>query len=148
MTVYDDFAHHPTAVAETLRAVREAYPGRRVWAVFEPRSASSCRKLFQRDFARAFSGASADETLIATVFRSTLPEAERLSVDDLVDEICKAGRKARHVGGADRIIDTIVAERQPGDVVVVMSNGGFENIHRRLLARLRESGQPQTEGAA
>jgi UDP-N-acetylmuramate: L-alanyl-gamma-D-glutamyl-meso-diaminopimelate ligase len=71
-----------------------------------------------------------------------------LSVDELVDEICRAGRKARHVGGVDHIIDTIVAERRPGDVVVIMSNGGFDNIHRRLLARLRESGQPQTEGAA
>ena len=148
VTVYDDFAHHPTAVAETLRAVRLAYPGRRVWAVFEPRSASSCRKIFQRDFARAFSGAAADETLIATVFRSTLPVGERLSVEELVDEICHAGRKARHVGGADHIIETILAERRPGDVVVIMSNGGFDNIHRRLLARLRGSGQPQTEGAA
>ncbi len=148
VTVYDDFAHHPTAVVETLRAVRQAYPGRRVWAVFEPRSASSCRKIFQRDFARAFSGAAADETLIATVFRSTLPDGERLSVEDLVDEICNAGRKARHVGGADHIIDTIIAERRSGDVVVIMSNGGFDNIHRRLLARLREIGQPQTEGAA
>ena len=148
VTVYDDFAHHPTAVAETLRAVRLAYPGRRVWAIFEPRSASSCRKIFQRDFARAFSGGAADETLIATVFRSTLPEGERLSVEELVDEICKAGRRARHVGGADHIIETIIAERRPGDVVVIMSNGGFDNIHRRLLARLREAGQPQTEGAA
>jgi UDP-N-acetylmuramate: L-alanyl-gamma-D-glutamyl-meso-diaminopimelate ligase len=148
VTVYDDFAHHPTAVAETLRAVRLAYPGRRVWAIFEPRSASSCRKIFQRDFARAFSGGAADETLIATVFRSTLPEGERLSVEMLVDEICKAGRKARHVGGADHIIETIIAERRLGDVVVIMSNGGFDNIHRRLLARLREAGQPQTEGAA
>ncbi len=148
VTVYDDFAHHPTAVAETLGAVRAAYPGRRVWAVFEPRSASSCRKVFQRDFARAFSRDAADETLIATVFRSTLPEPERLSVDELVEEICRAGRKARHVGGADHIIDTIVAERKAGDVVVIMSNGGFDNIHRRLLARLREAGVPQTEGAA
>ena len=103
---------------------------------------------FQRDFARAFSGGAADETLIATVFRSTLPEGERLSVEQLVDEICRGGRRARHVGGADHIIYTIIAERRPGDVVVIMSNGGFDNIHRRLLARLRESGKPQTEGAA
>ncbi len=148
VTVYDDFAHHPTAVAETLGAVRQAYPGRRVWAVFEPRSASSCRKVFQRDFARAFTHGAADETLIATVFRSTLPDAERLSVDELVDEICRAGRKARHVGDTAHIIDTIAAERQNGDVVVIMSNGGFDDIHRRLLARLRESGTPHTEGAA
>jgi UDP-N-acetylmuramate: L-alanyl-gamma-D-glutamyl-meso-diaminopimelate ligase len=147
VTVYDDFAHHPTAVAETLRAVRQAYPGRRVWAVFEPRSASSCRRVFQRDFAEAFSGASADETVIASVFRSTVPEAERLSVDGLVDDIARAGRKARHVAGTDRIIETIVAERRPGDVVVIMSNGGFDGIHRRLIARLRDA-EPQTEGAA
>ena len=147
VTVYDDFAHHPTAVAETLRAVRQAYPGRRVWAVFEPRSASSCRRVFQRDFAEAFSGASADETVIASVFRSTVPEAERLSVDGLVDDIARAGRKARHVSGTDRIVETIVAERRPGDVVVIMSNGGFDGIHQRLIARLRDAA-PQTEGAA
>jgi UDP-N-acetylmuramate: L-alanyl-gamma-D-glutamyl-meso-diaminopimelate ligase len=139
VTVYDDFAHHPTAIAETLRAVRSAYPGRRVWAVFEPRSASSCRRVFHRDFVKAFTHGGAEETLIATVFRSTLPEHERLSVDDLVKEICAAGRKARHVGGADKIIETIAAERQDRDVVVIMSNGGFDDIHRRLLARLRET---------
>ena len=97
VTVYDDFAHHPTAVAETLNAVREAYPGRRVWAVFEPRSASSCRRVFQKDFANAFSASGADETIIAAVFRSTLPEAERLSVDELVADVKSAGRRARHV---------------------------------------------------
>ena len=148
VVVYDDFAHHPTAVAETLGAVRDAYPGRRVWAVFEPRSATSCRRVFQRDFARAFAAGAADETLVATVFRSTLPEDERLSVPELIDDLARAGRRARHVGGADAIIEAIAAERQPGDVVVIMSNGGFDNIHRRLLARLRESGAPQTEGAA
>src|SRR4029453_2843965 len=77
VTVYDDFAHHPTAVAETLGAVRQAYPGRRVWAVFEPRSASSCRRVFQGDFARPFGDPGADETLIATVYRSPLAERER-----------------------------------------------------------------------
>ena len=137
VTVFDDFAHHPTAVAETLSAVRQAYGGRRVWAVFEPRSASACRRVFQRDFARAFHHGGADETLIARVFRSSLPETERLSVEELVKEICGQGRRARHVGGADQIIETIVRERQPGDVVVIMSNGGFDDIHRRLLERLR-----------
>jgi UDP-N-acetylmuramate: L-alanyl-gamma-D-glutamyl-meso-diaminopimelate ligase len=140
VTVYDDFAHHPTAVAETLAAVRHAYPGRRVWAVFEPRSASSCRRVFQRDFARAFGESGADETLIATVFRSSLPEHERLSVGDLVKDICAAGRRARHVGGVDSIIDTIVNERRDGDVVVVMSNGGFDGLHRKLVVRLETAG--------
>ncbi|PWT81618.1 MAG: UDP-N-acetylmuramate:L-alanyl-gamma-D-glutamyl-meso-diaminopimelate ligase, partial [Blastocatellia bacterium] len=79
VTVYDDFAHHPTAVAETLAGLRASNPAARVWAVFEPRSASSCRRVFQADFARAF--AAADNVLIAPVFRSTLPEAERLSVE-------------------------------------------------------------------
>jgi len=140
VTVYDDFAHHPTAVAETLSAVRHAYPGRRVWAVFEPRSASSCRRIFQRDFARAFSESGADETIIAAVFRSTLPEHERLSVEDLVKEVCAAGRRARHVGGVDSIVDTIVRERRDGDVVVVMSNGAFDGLHRKLVSRLQSTG--------
>ncbi len=140
VTVYDDFAHHPTAVAETLGAVRQAYPGRRVWAVFEPRSASSCRRIFQRDFTRAFGESGADETLIATVFRSSLPEHERLSVDDLVKDLCAAGRRARYVGGVDSIVDTIVNERRDGDVVVVMSNGGFDGLHRKLVTRLEAAG--------
>ena len=140
VTVYDDFAHHPTAVGETLRAVREAYPGRRVWAVFEPRSASSCRRIFQKDFASAFATSGADETIIAAVFRSTLPEAERLSVGELVADLEAAGRRARHVAGVDAIIDTIVSERQAGDVVVIMSNGGFDGIHRKLMTRLQQAG--------
>ena len=85
VTVYDDFAHHPTAVAETLAGLRAANPSARIWAVFEPRSASSCRRIFQDDFARAFGGAT--EVLIAPVFRSTLPEAERLSVPQLVRDL-------------------------------------------------------------
>src|SRR6188508_1056696 len=85
VTVYDDFAHHPTAVDETLKAVRRASPGTRIWAIFEPRSASSCRRVFQDDFARAFAGA--DEVLIAPIFRSKLPESERLSVPQLVRDL-------------------------------------------------------------
>jgi len=139
VTVYDDFAHHPTAVAETLRAVREAYPGRRVWAVFEPRSASSCRRVFQKDFADAFSTPGADETIVAAVFRSTLPPEQRLSVEDLVSDVNAAGRRARHVAGVDTIVETIVNERQPGDVVVIMSNGGFDGIHQKLVSRLRQA---------
>jgi UDP-N-acetylmuramate: L-alanyl-gamma-D-glutamyl-meso-diaminopimelate ligase len=81
VVVLDDFAHHPTAVYETLAALKTGYPGRKVWAVFEPRSASSCRRVFQDDFARAFTAA--DEVVIAGVFRSSLPEAERLSAEQL-----------------------------------------------------------------
>ncbi len=135
VTVYDDFAHHPTAVAETLAGLRASNPTARIWAVFEPRSASSCRRIFQDDFARAFGAA--DRVLIAPVFRSTLPEAERLSVPQLVDDLCAAGRHAYAPASIDEIIDTIVREHRPGDLAVLMSNGGFGGIHTRLLAALQ-----------
>jgi UDP-N-acetylmuramate: L-alanyl-gamma-D-glutamyl-meso-diaminopimelate ligase len=140
VTVYDDFAHHPTAVAETLNGLRAANPDARIWAVFEPRSASSCRRVFQREFAAAF--ASANLVLLAPVFRSTLPEEERLSVPQLVDDLRLAGQSALASRSVDDIIGTIVGEHRPGDLVVLMSNGGFDNIHRRLLAAL-QSGASQ-----
>jgi UDP-N-acetylmuramate: L-alanyl-gamma-D-glutamyl-meso-diaminopimelate ligase len=136
VTVLDDFAHHPTAVHETLSALRTGYPGRRVWAVFEPRSASSCRRVFQADFAKAFS--TADEVVVAAVFRSSLPEAERLSAEQLVDDLSREGRHARHIPEVDDIVSTIARERRSGDVVVIMSNGGFGGIHGKLLHALRE----------
>jgi UDP-N-acetylmuramate: L-alanyl-gamma-D-glutamyl-meso-diaminopimelate ligase len=134
VTVLDDFAHHPTAVHETLKALRTGYPGRRLWAVFEPRSASSCRRVFQHDFARAFGAA--DEVVIAAVFRSSLPDAERLSAEQLVADLQAAGHRARHVLEVDDIVATIAAEGRSGDVVVLMSNGGFGGIHQKLLQAL------------
>jgi UDP-N-acetylmuramate: L-alanyl-gamma-D-glutamyl-meso-diaminopimelate ligase len=134
VTVYDDFAHHPTAVAETLAGLRAAQPSARIWAVFEPRSASSCRRVFQDDFAKAF--AAADEVLLAPVFRSTLPEAERLSLPKLTLDLLHQGVSAREAGSLEEIIETIVSERRDGDLVVMMSNGGFGGIHRRLLQAL------------
>jgi len=134
VTVYDDFAHHPTAVDETLKAVRRASPGRRIWAIFEPRSASSCRRIFQDDFARAFAGA--DEVVIASVFRSTLPPEERLSESRLVDDLSAQRVRARHLPDVDAIVDAVSNEARAGDLVVVMSNGGFGGIHRKLLAAL------------
>jgi UDP-N-acetylmuramate: L-alanyl-gamma-D-glutamyl-meso-diaminopimelate ligase len=136
VTVYDDFAHHPTAILETLAAVRLAHPEQRVWAVFEPRSATSCRRVFQDDFAKAFVESRPDETIVAPVFRSTLPENERLSVDQLVRDIARSGGRARTLPGVDEIVATIAAEARPGDLVVVMSNGGFGGIHDKLLAAL------------
>jgi UDP-N-acetylmuramate: L-alanyl-gamma-D-glutamyl-meso-diaminopimelate ligase len=133
VTVYDDFAHHPTAVGETLAGLRAAYPEARIWAVFEPRSASSCRRVFQDEFARAFDPA--DRVLIAPVFRSSLPEGERLSVAQLVRDIASSGRAAREAD-VDEIIATISSERREGDLVVIMSNGGFGGIHGRLLKAL------------
>ncbi|MCC7240587.1 MAG: UDP-N-acetylmuramate:L-alanyl-gamma-D-glutamyl-meso-diaminopimelate ligase [Acidobacteria bacterium] len=134
VTIYDDFAHHPTAVAETLRAVRAAWPGRRLWAVFEPRSASSCRRVFQDGFAQAFSAA--DRVVIASVFRSALPEHERLSVAQLVSDLTAAGVAAFHEPDVDAIVRVVAGEAQAGDLVVIMSNGGFGGIHRRLLEAL------------
>jgi len=134
VTIYDDFAHHPTAVAETLAGLRAANPGARIWAVFEPRSASSCRRIFQDDFARAFGPA--DEVLVAPVFRSTLPAGERLSVPLLVRDLTNAGQSAREPASLDEIIATIVREHRPGDLVVLMSNGGFGGIHQKLLRAL------------
>lgn len=132
--VYDDFAHHPTAIAETLRGVRRAHPDARLWAIFEPRSASSCRRVFQHAFAEAFDDA--DEIVLASVFRSSLPEAQRLSVPGLIRDLTARGLHARHLDGTERIVDTVAAEARAGDLVVVMSNGGFDNIHARLLEAL------------
>ena len=137
VTVLDDYAHHPTAVHETLSALRSGYPGRRVWAVFEPRSASSCRRVFQGDFARAFG--QADQVILAAVFRSTLPESERLDAVQLVDDLQARGQSARHIPDIDTIVDTVVREHRAGDVVVLMSNGGFGGIHGKLLNALNES---------
>jgi UDP-N-acetylmuramate: L-alanyl-gamma-D-glutamyl-meso-diaminopimelate ligase len=136
VTVYDDFAHHPTAVAETLAGLRASNPEARIWAVFEPRSASSCRRIFQDDFARAFAGA--DEVLIAPIFRSTLPESERLSVPQLVCDLHDQGLSAREASSIDDIVTGIVDEHRPGDLVVLMSNGGFGGIHQKLLRALGE----------
>jgi UDP-N-acetylmuramate: L-alanyl-gamma-D-glutamyl-meso-diaminopimelate ligase len=135
--VLDDFAHHPTAVHETLMALRTGYPDRRLWAVFEPRSASSCRRVFQDDFAAAFGAA--DEVIVAAVFRSSLPESERLDAAQLIKDLVAGGQRARHVPDNDEIVRTIVGEHRSGDIVVLMSNGGFGGIHRQLLQALETS---------
>jgi UDP-N-acetylmuramate: L-alanyl-gamma-D-glutamyl-meso-diaminopimelate ligase len=134
VAVYDDFAHHPTAIAETLAGVRSAYPDRRIWAIFEPRSATSCRRVFQEEFTRAF--AKADKVVLAAVFRSTLPEPQRLSPEEVVAGIRSAGGDARYIPDNEAIVSTVAKEARSGDLVVVMSNGGFDNIHQRLLSAL------------
>ncbi len=136
VAVYDDFAHHPTAIAETVAALRAAHPERRLWAVFEPRSASTCRQIFQAEFAESFRGA--DEIIIASVYRVSLPEREQLSVEQLVADLRHAGQRARPGGTVDEIVDTIVEECRADDIVLLMSNGGFDDIHRKLLGALEE----------
>ncbi|HWI19253.1 MAG TPA: Mur ligase family protein, partial [Vicinamibacterales bacterium] len=137
VTVYDDFAHHPTAVEETLKAVRRASPGKRIWAIFEPRSASSCRRIFQDDFARAFAGA--DEVVIASVFRSSLPAEERLSEAQLIADLSSKQVPARHLPDVDTIVKTVASEAKSGDFIVVMSNGGFGGIHKKLVSALESN---------
>jgi UDP-N-acetylmuramate: L-alanyl-gamma-D-glutamyl-meso-diaminopimelate ligase len=136
VAVFDDFAHHPTAILETIKAVKLTHPNRRVWAVFEPRSATACRKIFQNDFIRAFHESGADEVVLAAVFRASLPEEERLSVGAVVQELKARGVKARTLPGANEIVEAIAGEAREGDIVVIMSNGGFDSIHTKLLAAL------------
>ena len=114
--------------------MRAAHPEARIWAVFEPRSASSCRRVFQDDFGRAFD--SADEVVLAPIFRSTLPESERLSIPRLIEDVLCHGRSCRSPASIDEIVEIIVREHRPGDLVVLMSNGGFGGIHQKLLRAL------------
>jgi UDP-N-acetylmuramate: L-alanyl-gamma-D-glutamyl-meso-diaminopimelate ligase len=138
IAVYDDFAHHPTAIGETLAGVRSAYPKRRIWAIFEPRSATSCRRVFQGEFARALS--KADRVILPAVFRSTLPEAERLSTEQLVTDLKATGVDARYIPNTDDIVSAVSREGREGDLVVIMSNGGFDDIHGKLLSALERQG--------
>jgi UDP-N-acetylmuramate: L-alanyl-gamma-D-glutamyl-meso-diaminopimelate ligase len=134
VSVYDDFAHHPTAIAETLAGVRTAFPRRRLWAIFEPRSATSCRRVFQADFAKALAGA--DTVVLPAVFRSSLPEDQRLSAEQLIADLNAANVDARYIPQVDDIVTAVAMEARTGDLVVIMSNGGFDDIHQKLLSAL------------
>ncbi|HEY7096168.1 MAG TPA: UDP-N-acetylmuramate:L-alanyl-gamma-D-glutamyl-meso-diaminopimelate ligase [Terriglobales bacterium] len=136
ITIIDDFAHHPTAIAGTLTALRSRYPGSRLWAILEPRSNTLRRNVFQNDLARSL--ALADEVVLANVFRSdAIPEHERLDIPVVVDAIQQQGRRARVVPEVDGIVQLIAPEMRSGDVVAILSNGGFGGIYEKLPARLR-----------
>ena len=133
--VVDDFAHHPTAVRETLRAVRARYPDRRIVAVFEPRSNTSRRKVFQREFTAALSGA--DEVVLAGVFGvEKIPPGERLSPEEVATELRASGRPAHVIPEVDGIVSRLSETCRPGDLVLIMSNGGFGGIQAKLAAAL------------
>ncbi len=137
VTIIDDFAHHPTAIAGTLKALRARYAGARLWAILEPRSNTLRRRILQSDLARSL--AQADEVIVANVFRSeAVPENERLELPALAAEIKQNGRPARLLADADAIVQTIAPELRSGDVVAILSNGGFGGIYEKLPARLRE----------
>lgn len=134
--VIDDFAHHPTAVRETIDAVKRAYPGRRLWAVFEPRSNTSRRRIFAREFALALG--TADRVIVAGLYLpEKIPQPERLQPAEVVEEInrSRAGC-ARYVEKAAEIPAVIAGEARSGDLVLVMSNGGFEGVQEKILAAL------------
>ncbi len=132
ITVYDDFAHHPTAIRETLQAVRARFPQARLWAIFEPRSATSRRNTFQMELSKVFGAA--DHVLISNPFApEKLDPAIRLDVNKVVSELQSQGVAAEQAEGADAIVARIAPRLWPGDKVVIMSNGGFDNIHQKLL---------------
>jgi UDP-N-acetylmuramate: L-alanyl-gamma-D-glutamyl-meso-diaminopimelate ligase len=139
VTVIDDFAHHPTAVRETLRALGEKYAGRRLVAVFEPRSATSRLAVFQNDYAAAFDPA--DYVVLSTVFARERGSVygQLLDTDELTHEIAaRRDRPALCLDGAESIIAHLVPILSEGDVVAIMSNGGFGGIHEKLLEALKE----------
>ena len=138
VAVFDDFAHHPTAIRETLRAMRARFPDNRIWGVFEPRSATSCRRVFQDDFARAFLESGVDHVVLSAVYRSTLQAAERLSAEQVIRDVARGGIRADYWPTVDDIVQNIAADASPGDLVVVMSNGGFGGIHDKLLQALAD----------
>jgi UDP-N-acetylmuramate: L-alanyl-gamma-D-glutamyl-meso-diaminopimelate ligase len=136
IAVVDDFGHHPTAIRETLRALRVKFPGRRLWAVFEPRSNTTRRNLFQSELVDALERA--DVVVVAEVARlEQLPPNERLNPERLMQDLKLTGKPAAYLPTVDSIIEHIAAGAKPGDVVCVFSNGGFGNIHERLLTRLK-----------
>src|SRR5579862_5551632 len=136
VTIIDDFAHHPTAIAGTLIALRSRYSGSRVWAILEPRSNTLRRNVLQNDLAKSL--ALADEVVVANVFKSeAIPEPEQLDIAALAAQIQKHGRRARVVPDADRIVQLVAPEMRPGDVVAILSNGGFGGIYEKLPERLR-----------
>ena len=136
ITLIDDFAHHPTAIAATLNALRARYPGRRLWAILEPRSNTLRRNVFQDELARSL--AVADEIIIANVFKSeSIPEAERLDVNAVATHLVQTGHRARVLAEVEAIVQLCVPEMRAGDVVALLSNGGFGGIYEKLPQRLK-----------
>lgn len=135
ITVYDDFAHHPTAVEATLDALRKAAPEQRTWAVFEPRSATTIRRTFQDAYATAFD--QADRVLIAPVYLpGKAPPSNRFSVEELVAGLRERGVDAEAPGNVEQIVSRLAGQAVPGDRIVFMSNGGFGGIHEKTMNRL------------
>lgn len=137
VTIIEDFAHHPTAIRETLRALRTVYPQSRLWAVLEPRSNTLRRKVLEADLVASLH--LADRVLLAGVYQlQRIPDAERLHPEDVVQSLNAQGTPAELRPDAEAIVATITPQLQPGDVVAILSNGGFDGIYEKLPARLKE----------
>jgi UDP-N-acetylmuramate: L-alanyl-gamma-D-glutamyl-meso-diaminopimelate ligase len=135
VAVIDDFAHHPTAVRETIEAIRQKYAGRRIVAVFEPRSYTAQRREFQNDYVRAFGGA--DEVILASLFHpERYSRGTALDLSEMISELETRGKTASHLKDADAIVADLAPRLKARDVVLVMSNGGFGGIHQKLLDAL------------
>jgi len=135
VTVIEDFAHHPTAIRETLKALRSVYPSGRIWAVLEPRSNTLRRKVLESDLVASLR--LADRVVLAGVYQQQrIPDAERLHPEDVVKALNNEGIEATLLPDADRIVDAIAPQVAPGDVVAILSNGGFDGIYEKLPARL------------
>lgn len=133
--VIEDFAHHPTAVRETVKGIQKKYPGRKVFSIFEPRSATSRRKVFQQDYVEAFKGS--HEVLLAKAFDQSKIDAEnRFSTHELVADLKQSGVSAEDFDGADQIVTALKARAKKGDVILIMSNGGFDGIYGKLMKAL------------
>src|ERR1700704_2302928 len=139
ITIIDDFAHHPTAIEQTILALRARYPKSRLWVVLEPRSNTMRRNVLQDALSRSLS--LADQVVVAAIFKSeAIPEAERLDLRRVIDEIQKRGKQARIFADADAIVNAIAPELRERDVVAILSNGGFGGIYEKLPQRLRGLG--------
>jgi UDP-N-acetylmuramate: L-alanyl-gamma-D-glutamyl-meso-diaminopimelate ligase len=137
VTIIDDFAHHPTAIRETLKALRGAYPKARLWAVLEPRSNTLRRNVFERELVESLS--IADRVVLAGVFKQeSIPENERLHPETVVRGLTQAGKDAALFQNADAIVSALVPELRAGDVVAILSNGGFDGIYEKLPQRLEQ----------
>jgi UDP-N-acetylmuramate: L-alanyl-gamma-D-glutamyl-meso-diaminopimelate ligase len=134
ISVYDDFAHHPTAVRETLKALRQKHPTGKLIAVFEPRSATACRNLHQREYAECWDDA--DLVLFAPLGRDNLPPDERLDLAAVAQTLATRGRRALLMPSVDAILAELTAAAQPGDTIALLSNGAFGGIYAKLLAQL------------
>jgi UDP-N-acetylmuramate: L-alanyl-gamma-D-glutamyl-meso-diaminopimelate ligase len=135
--IYEDFAHHPTAIRETLQTVRDTFRPVRVWAIYEPRSATSRRNVFQKEMAEALG--LADCVAISSLFKpEKVPEKERLSEMELIDDLRRMGRDAWNLGTVDSIIQKVCDKARTGDLILILSNGGFGGIYEKLPAALRK----------